>query len=106
MFEIEIGEFPDTDAGLEKDFNYGRGAFVAAAGVAKGPVFGFGKDAGRFVFVFGVFDLVSRVALNMALGLEEAEKTFDGVDFAGDGFGGVVFFGEMILELVEVFRFN
>jgi hypothetical protein len=106
VVQLEVGQFTDANAGLEEDFDDSGGTFVAATGVTESAVFGLGEDSGGFVFVLGVFDLVGGIVLNMTMGLEEAEKALDRVNFAGNGFGGVVLFGEMLLELVEMFGFD
>lgn len=42
----------------------------------------------------------------MSMLFEKSEKAFDGVDFAGDGFGGVLLIFQMSFELIEMICLN
>ena len=48
--------------------------------------------------------MVGGVAVDMAVVFKVAEKAFNGVDFAGDGFGGVFLAVKLLFIVVEVVR--
>lgn len=106
VVESEGGEFTDADTALEEKFDNRGDAMVAAASIAEGAVFHFGENPGRGDFVFGVSDRSSWVFGDVALAFEESKEGFDGVDFAGNRFGGVIVFAKIFFEDFDVVGFD
>ena len=75
----QVGQFRDAHPGLKKHLDDGGNAGVGTTGVAQGTIFEFTENSGWFEVVFGVTDGGGGINLDQVLGLEEAEKGFDGV---------------------------
>lgn len=89
IFHMQIGQLGNAHSGLKKQFYDGGHSNVQADGVAQRRVFGRSENAGRGDGVFGVSKKVGGIGGGEAVLIQKLEKSFEGIDLAADGFGGV-----------------
>jgi len=87
---------------LQKQFHDGGHSNIQADGVAQRCVFGGSKDAGGKDRIFGVGQNGSGIGGGQAVLMQKLEESFEGIDFAADGFGSVIVAGKEGQVISEV----
>ncbi len=84
------GKLTDAHPGLQEKLNNSSNTGIITAGVAQGAIFHAGEDAGGFRVELGVRNGGRHIVVSIFMEHQKAVKSFNGVNFPGDGLGSVV----------------